>query len=152
MDVNSGVDVVEQVPAEMVGVFVDDKVIAAVPAPVGADSPVPGRDFEIEAARKPETMMVAIDPDNVVAEARAGMREVTVLEGMVEMESRIAGCFVGVPVIVIDVRRTVDAPASNCSTGGRVVKCLSSSSLVQWMVDTFIPFVEMRVGAGTVWG
>jgi hypothetical protein len=76
---------------------------------------------------------------------------VTVLEGMVEMESRIAGCFVGVPVIVIDVRRTVDAPAVELLPWRSGVKCLSSSSLVQWMGDTFIPFVEMSIGAGTVW-
>ena len=41
MDVSAGVDVVKQVPARVVGIFVDDKIITAIPAPVRGDGPVP---------------------------------------------------------------------------------------------------------------
>ena len=61
VDVGAGVDVVKHVPAGMIGIFVDDKIVAAVPAPVRADGPVPGSDFKGEATGKPESMMVAIE-------------------------------------------------------------------------------------------
>ena len=41
VDVSAGVDVVDQVPSFMVGVVVDDKVVAiAIPAPIGREIPI----------------------------------------------------------------------------------------------------------------
>src|ERR1700758_2431151 len=67
MYVDAGVNVVQHVPAGVVGILVDDKVIAAVPAPVRANWPVPVRHLEIEPAREPEAVMVAVNPLDVVA-------------------------------------------------------------------------------------
>jgi hypothetical protein len=67
MDVRAGVHVVQHVPPDVVRVFVNHKVIAAVPAPVRANRPVPIRYLEIEAAREPEAEMVAVNPLDVVA-------------------------------------------------------------------------------------
>jgi hypothetical protein len=39
--VDTGVHVIEQIPADMVGVLVYDEIIAAVPAPIGTNGPVP---------------------------------------------------------------------------------------------------------------
>lgn len=50
VNVDARVDVVEQVPARMIWIVVNHKVIAARPAPVSAERPVPQRDFEKEAA------------------------------------------------------------------------------------------------------
>jgi hypothetical protein len=51
MDVDAGVDVVQRVPAVVVGIFVDDEIIGAVPSPIGGDGPVPGSDFKKCVAR-----------------------------------------------------------------------------------------------------
>ena len=54
--VDAGVDVVEQIPAGMVGVLVYHEVIATVPAPIGTNRPVPRRNFKVETARHPKAM------------------------------------------------------------------------------------------------
>ncbi len=46
VDVDAGVNVVEQVPAGVVGVLIDDEVVCAVPAPIGADGPIPISDWK----------------------------------------------------------------------------------------------------------
>jgi len=39
VDIISDMDVVQHIPSRVIGIFVDDEVIAAVPAPIGADRP-----------------------------------------------------------------------------------------------------------------
>jgi hypothetical protein len=55
VDVDAGLGVVDEIPTGVVGVIVDDEVVArAVPAPAGGEVPVPRSDFKREAAREPE--------------------------------------------------------------------------------------------------
>src|SRR6266404_5314553 len=89
VNVGAGVDVVEHVPASVVGIFIDDKIVAAIPAPVRADGPVPGSNFKGEAAGQPETVMA-------------------VLEGMIDAEALVVGAVVAVPMVIVDVRSGVD--------------------------------------------
>jgi len=88
VDVGSQSYVVCEVPAVVVGVFVDDDVVA-VPEPVAAKADVIESDAEKEAA-EPETIGAASGeaPDVVTAEA-AG--EMAVLPGMIEVVVRIVG-------------------------------------------------------------
>jgi hypothetical protein len=54
VDVYAGLGAVDQIPAVMIGVIVDDKVVTrAIPAPAGGEVPVPRSDFKREAAGKP---------------------------------------------------------------------------------------------------
>jgi len=108
VDVRAGVDVVEHVPAGMIGIFVDDKIVAAVPAPVRADGPVPGSDFKGEATGKPESMMVAIEAFDAVAKRGTKVFEAAVLEGMIDVEALVVGTVVAVPMVIVDVRSGVD--------------------------------------------
>src|ERR1700757_1885835 len=108
VDVDSGVNVVQHVPAGVVGVFVNGKVIPAVPAPIRANRPVPIRHLEIESAGEPETMVVAVNPFDVVSGGRAETLEVSVLEGMVDVVTLIVRAVVPIPMIVTDVLRLVD--------------------------------------------
>jgi len=111
MDVDAGVDVVEQVPADVIGIVVDYKVIAAIPAPIDAEGPVPGSDFKIEAAGEPETMVVSVNAHNVVAISGTDTREVTMVERMILVVALVGRIIVTVPVVIVDmgvvVNRTV---------------------------------------------
>jgi hypothetical protein len=84
MDVSANAHVVGEVPAVVIGIFVNYDVVA-VPAPVIAVSVVGGGDAEIEAA-EPEAIPISARemPDMLAAEA-AG--EVSVLPGM-DLRSR----------------------------------------------------------------
>jgi len=57
MDVAAGVNVVEQIVAGVIRVVVNGEVLAAVPAPIGAEAPIPGSHFKIKATGKPEAVM-----------------------------------------------------------------------------------------------
>ena len=103
MYVDAGVNVVQHVPAGVVGILVDDKVIAAVPAPVRANWPVPVRHLEIETAREPKAVMVAVNPLDVVAVGWAETLEAAVLERMVQMKALVVRAVVPVPMVVADV-------------------------------------------------
>lgn len=94
MDVGAQSRVVGEIPAVMVGIFVDYDLVA-VPEPVRAQGQVKGGNAESEAA-KPETVGPAScnAPDVAAAEA-AG--EAAMFPGMVEMEARIIA-----PVIMAD--------------------------------------------------
>ncbi len=113
VDIDASVDVVEQIPADMVRVVVNHEVVATIPAPIGAEGPIPGSDFEIEAAGEPEAAMIAVKTDDVVAVRGADVRKMAVFERMVFMVALVGGIVVPVPVIVIHVRGmvggTVDA-------------------------------------------
>src|SRR5258708_21953897 len=91
VDVDAGVNVVEHVPAIMVRIFVDDKIIAAIPAPVRADGPVPGCDFKEEATGQPEAVAVTIESFDAVAVRGAKVFETAVFERMVDVKAPIVG-------------------------------------------------------------
>jgi hypothetical protein len=107
--VGPGVDVVEQIPAGMIGVFVYYKIVAAVPTPISGNKPIPGRNFKVEAAREPEPMVVAVDADHVVAVVRSKMLKVTMLKGTVKMVALVIRGVVTIPVIIVDVLRSIRA-------------------------------------------
>ena len=109
VDVHAGVDVVKEIPARVIGILVHDKVVGAIPAPIGADRPVPGSDFKAEASGEPETVMIEVEALDAVAEGGAKVLEAPVLEGMVDVEALVIRGFVAVPMIVVDVLSFVDA-------------------------------------------
>ncbi len=125
VDVGSQPHVVGQVPAGMVGIFIDDDVIA-VPEPVAAEANVIRSDTEIEAA-EPEAVGAASGemPDVAAAEA-AG--KASVLPGMIEVVVGIVGTGVvadpfavrmdvrrvGMSGLVVEVR---SSPGTGCATG-----------------------------------
>ena len=108
MDVDAGVNVVEQIPTDVVGVVVNDKVVAAVPAPVSKDGPIPHGYFEVEAAGEPEAMVIAINPQNVEAVRRTSVGETTMLERAIDAETVVASRFVAEPLIVVDMGSFID--------------------------------------------
>jgi hypothetical protein len=107
VDVHAGVNVVKQIPADMVGILVDDEVIGAIPAPIGADGPVPGSDIEEKAAGEPETMMVGIEAFDAVSVGWAKMLEVAVFKRMVNVETLVVRAVVPIPMVVVDVGSAV---------------------------------------------
>jgi len=108
VDIDTGVDVVEHVPAGVVGIFIDDKIVAAIPAPVRADGPVPSSDFKGETTGQPETVMVAIEAFDAVAKRGTKMFEAAVLERMIEVETLVVGTVMAVPMVIVDVRSGID--------------------------------------------
>jgi hypothetical protein len=61
VDVDASVNVVKQIPAGVVGVLVNNEIVAAVPTPIGTNRPVPRRHFKVEASGKPESVMIGIE-------------------------------------------------------------------------------------------
>jgi hypothetical protein len=59
VDVRAAVNVVKQVPAGVVWVFIDHEVVAAIPAPIRANRPIPIRHLEVEPTREPEAVVIA---------------------------------------------------------------------------------------------
>src|SRR5271169_3944662 len=110
MNINTSVNVVEQIPSWMIGVFVDNEVIPTIPAPIGTYKPIPGRDFEIESSRKPEAVMVAIDLYDVIAVVRAETFKMPVLIGMLHVIACVVGRIVTIPMVVVHVLRSIDFP------------------------------------------
>jgi hypothetical protein len=96
-------NVVEQIPADMVGVLVYDEIIAAVPAPICTNWPVPGSNFKVKTARQPEAVMIWIEAFNSVTVRGAKMFETAMLERMVNVEALIVRPVVPVPVVLVDV-------------------------------------------------
>ena len=109
MDVDAGVNVVKEIPADVVGIFVHNEIIGAIPAPIGANGPVPGRDFKAEAAGEPETTMLEVEAFDAIAEGGAKVLEATMLEGMSDVEALVIGAVVAVPMVVVDMGSAVDA-------------------------------------------
>jgi hypothetical protein len=108
VDVGAGVDVVKRVPAIVIGVFIDGKVIGAIPAPIGADGPIPRSDFKIKAAGKPESVANGIETLDAIAVGRAKVFEAAVFEGMIEVKAPIVWGSVAVPVVIVDVLSGID--------------------------------------------
>jgi hypothetical protein len=107
VDVDAGVNVVEQVPPGVVGILINDEIVGAVPAPIGANRPIPGGNFKVEAARQPETVVIAIKAFDAVAIRWSEMLEAPVLERMVEVKALIVWTIVAVPMVIVDVRRSI---------------------------------------------
>jgi hypothetical protein len=108
VDVDAGVDVVEEIPADVVGILVDNEIIRTIPAPIGAHGPIPGSNFKAEAAGEPEAMMAEIEAFDAIAIGGAKVLEAPMLEGMINVEALVVGAVVAVPMIVVDVRSAVD--------------------------------------------
>jgi hypothetical protein len=108
VDIDAGVDVVEEIPAVMVGVLVDDKVIGTIPAPIGADGPVPRGDFKAEAAREPETVSSEVEAFDAVTIVGTEVLEMTVFERMVEVVALVVGSIMTIPVVIVDMGSAVD--------------------------------------------
>jgi hypothetical protein len=108
VDVDAGVDVVECVPSIVIGIFVDDEIVGTIPAPIGADGPIPGSDFKVEAAGKPEAVKSGIKAFDAVAEGGANVLEAAVFEGMIDVKALIVGTCVAVPMVIVDVWSVVD--------------------------------------------
>jgi hypothetical protein len=108
VDVGAGVDVVERVPAFVVGVFIDGKVIGAIPAPIGADGPIPGSDFKIKTAGKPESVANGIETLDAIAVRRAKVFEAAVFEGMIDVKTPIVWGRVTVPMVIVNVLSGID--------------------------------------------
>lgn len=101
-------DVVEQVPARVIGVLIDGEVVATIPAPLGGASPVPRSDFKVEAAGEPDAMVVTVNASNGVTVVGAKVFKMTVFERMILVKALIVGLVVAVPVIVVDMLRAID--------------------------------------------
>jgi hypothetical protein len=105
VDVDASVNVVQHVPAIVVGIFVDDKIVAAIPTPVRADRPIPRGDFKVEATGQPEAVVVAIESLNAVAIRRTKVFEAAMFERMIDVKALIVRPVMAVPMVITDVRR-----------------------------------------------
>ena len=107
VNVDAGMDVVKQIPADMVGVFVYDEIIAAIPAPVGGEGPIPVGDLKVEAAREPEAVVVVVNPSDAVAVGRTEMFKTAMREWVVDVKTLVVRSVVAVPVIIAHMRRVI---------------------------------------------
>jgi len=108
VDVDAGVNVIKHIPANVVGVLVDHKIVGAVPAPIGTNGPVPRRYFKIEPARKPEAVMIGIEAFDAIAVRRTKVFEPAMLERMIKVEALVVWTIVAIPMVLVDVRRGID--------------------------------------------
>lgn len=108
MDIDAGLNVVEQVPADVIGVFVDDEIVTTIPAPVRSKGPIPVCDLEVETIGEPEPMVVAINAGDRVAVGGAEMFKAAVLKRAVDVKALVVWSFVTIPVIIIHMRGVID--------------------------------------------
>jgi hypothetical protein len=100
VDVGTESDIVGEVPAGVVGIFVDHDVVA-VPEPVVAVADVVGSDAEVESA-KPETIgSASSEPPDVTATESAG--EASVFPRMIKMVVRVVAASVMADPLAIGV-------------------------------------------------
>jgi hypothetical protein len=110
VNVNPSMHVIEQIPADMIWVFVHDEIIAAIPTPVDEEGPIPGCHFEIDAAGEPEPMTVSIDSHKPVRGGWTKMIEMAMGKRTFQAIPRIVRRVVPVPLVVVDMRRGVYTP------------------------------------------
>jgi hypothetical protein len=104
------VNVVNEIPAGMIGGVVNDKIIAiAIPAPIGGDVPIPHRNVKVNPAGEPEAAMVAVDSLDAVAERWADVFKVAVLERASDHVSFVPRAIVIIPVVIADMRNAINA-------------------------------------------
>src|SRR5690348_16235743 len=96
-------NVVEQIPADMVGVLVYDEIIPAVPAPICTNRPVPGSNFKVKAARQPEAVMIWIEAFNSVTVRGAKCSKRPCSKGWSTWKRLFVRPVVPVPVVLVDV-------------------------------------------------
>jgi hypothetical protein len=94
----------------MIGVFVNDEVIAAIPAPIRGERPIPGGDIKIESAGKPEPVMVWVKPGDSVSVCWPEMRKVAMFEWAIQVEPCVVRRIMAVEVITAYVRRVICVP------------------------------------------
>ena len=110
--VDASLGVVDEIPAGMIGVIVDDKVVTrAIPAPTGGEVPIPRSDFKREAAGEPEAVRARIEAFHVIAVGRAKVFEAAMRIGMRDSVAFVVGTIVAVPVVIVNVGNAVDTPA-----------------------------------------
>src|SRR5437016_5169810 len=113
VDVDARVDVVDQVPAEMIGIVIDDEIVATIPAPVGADRPIPGCHDEREPSGYPEAALIPVDPDDFVTERTANAVEPPVFVRARQPVTRVIRAVAPIPAIVIHVGQVVRATGAD---------------------------------------
>ena len=110
MDVDAGLGVVDEIPTGVVGIIVDDEVVArAVPAPAGSEVPVPRSDFKREGAGEPEAVRAEVEAVDMIAIGRTEMFEAAVWIGMRNDVTLVIRTIMAVPVVFVNVRDAVDA-------------------------------------------
>src|SRR3989449_77321 len=95
-------DVVQQIPARVIRIHVDDELVAR-PAPGRGDRPIPVRNLE-HAAWQPNAAGCKVKASDGVEVRRGDERELPRLEWVREVEARIVGRGVPIPVAVPNVR------------------------------------------------
>src|SRR5438445_6293061 len=96
-------DVVQQIPARVIRVLVDDELVAR-PAPGRGDRPIPVRDLE-HAAWQPDAPGRKVKASDLVEVRRADEPEVPKQDWVREVEARIVGRGGPIPVVIPDVWR-----------------------------------------------
>ena len=110
VDVDAGLGVVDEIPTGVVGIIVDDEVVArAVPAPAGSEVPVPRSDFKREGAGEPEAVRAEVEAVDMIAIGRTEMFEAAVWIGMRDDVTLVIRTIMAVPVVFVNVRDAVDA-------------------------------------------
>jgi len=110
--VDAGLSVVDEIPAGMIGIIVNDEVVArAVPAPAGREVPIPRSNLKREPTREPEAVRTEIKAFDVIAVGRAEVFEAAVRIRMRDDVALVIGAIVAVPVIIVNVGNAVDAVA-----------------------------------------
>jgi len=101
MHVLAHADVVHEIPARVIRIQVDDELVARL-APRRGYRPIPVRNLE-HTAWQPNAAGCKVKASDCVEVRRADEREVPRLEWVLEVESRIVGRGVPIPVVVTDV-------------------------------------------------
>ena len=104
MDVLTHTDVVDEVPACVIGIVIYNELVAG-PAPWRGDRPVPVSNLELTAGQ-PDSASAEVDAIGRIEVRRSGEREPAVLERAREAEARIIERCMSVPLIVTHVRRS----------------------------------------------
>jgi len=102
MDVLAEPGVVEQVPPGVIWIVVGHELVGTVPAPGGRDGPLSGRDLEREPAGQPDPTGAEIHPGQPEAMVWSCLGK-RARERVVEMEARVIGRGVSVPMVATDV-------------------------------------------------
>jgi hypothetical protein len=93
-----------------VEIIVDYKIVIAIPAPIGANRPIPDSHYEPKTARKPKPVMVAVYPLDSVTVGNADAFKTSVLKGVVNMEALVVWPVVAVPAVVVNVLCLIPSP------------------------------------------
>ncbi len=147
--------VVEQIPAGVVRVLVNDEVISAVPAPVCAEGPIRCGNIKIEASRKPEPVKLGVNPIDLVAKRRPEMRKAAMRKRLIQVEPCIVRWMVAEPLIVVDVRHVVHMAGGQMLHLGLLAKIASRrrslryASLVRaWWIMSLLTTPFRHAGLG----